>query len=201
MFLLFWCWQTFLSENGKSLFKTKTNYLCYRNFYIFSSLWCSFIALDSFSFNFGAFLECRWNQVIQSVLFSAPLAKKSFTFNYFWKLIPSCRVLQGVQLTRRDKLRSRLQSRKWPAVLWLKDTNSVNCFRTLLLQLYFWSCANPKVELEGRWVHIYILFDGFTYNTRGYFASCVVFFRAPEGRGKIRAMSKMSASIICETIE
>ena len=36
---------------------------------------------------------------------------------------------------------------------------------------------------------IYILFDGFTYNTRGYFASCVVFFRAPKGRGKLRAMS------------
>ena len=49
--------------------------------------------------------------------------------------------------------------------------------------------------------NIYILFDGFTYNTRGYFASCVVFFRAPKGRGKIRAMSKMSASIICKTIE
>ena len=31
----------------------------------------------------------------------------------------------------------------------------------------------------------YILFDGFTYNTRGYFASCVVFFRAPKGLGKI----------------
>ena len=25
----------------------------------------------------------------------------------------------------------------------------------------------------------YTLFDGLTYNTRGYFASCVVFFRAP----------------------
>ena len=44
---------------------------------------------------------------------------------------------------------------------------------------------------------IYILLDGLTYNTRGYFASCVVFFRAPQGRGKMRAMSKMSASIIC----
>ena len=42
----------------------------------------------------------------------------------------------------------------------------------------------------------YILFDGFTYNMHGYFASCVVFFRAPKGRGKIRAMSKMSACII-----
>ena len=45
--------------------------------------------------------------------------------------------------------------------------------------------------------NIYILFDGFTYNTRGYFASCVVFFRTPKGRAKIRAMSKMSARIIC----
>ena len=44
---------------------------------------------------------------------------------------------------------------------------------------------------------IYILLDGLSYNTRGYFASCVVFFRAPQGRGKMRAMSKMSASIIC----
>ena len=41
------------------------------------------------------------------------------------------------------------------------------------------------------------LLDGLAYNTRGYFASCVVFFRAPQGRGKMRAMSKMSASIIC----
>ena len=43
----------------------------------------------------------------------------------------------------------------------------------------------------------YILLDGLSYNTRGYFASCVVVFRAPQGRGKLRAMSKMSASIIC----
>ena len=42
----------------------------------------------------------------------------------------------------------------------------------------------------------YILFDGLTYNTRGYFASCVVFFQVPKGRGKMRAMSKMSAGII-----
>ena len=39
----------------------------------------------------------------------------------------------------------------------------------------------------------YTSFDGLAYNTRGYFASCVVFFLAPKGRGKIRAMSKMSA--------
>ena len=43
----------------------------------------------------------------------------------------------------------------------------------------------------------YILLDGLSYNTRGYFASCVVFFRAPQGRGKMRAMSKMFASITC----
>ena len=42
----------------------------------------------------------------------------------------------------------------------------------------------------------YIFLDGLSYNTRGYFASCVVFFQAPQGRGKMRAMSKMSASII-----
>ena len=42
----------------------------------------------------------------------------------------------------------------------------------------------------------YILFDGLTYDTRGCFASCVVFFRAPQGRRKIRAMTKISVSII-----
>ena len=40
-------------------------------------------------------------------------------------------------------------------------------------------------------------FNGLAYNTCGYFAGCVVYFRAPQGRGKIRAMSKMSARIIC----
>ena len=51
-----------------------------------------------------------------------------------------------------------------------------------------------------RWQQIcytYTFFDGLAYNTCGYFAICVVFFRAPQGRGKIRAMSKMSAGIIC----
>ena len=43
----------------------------------------------------------------------------------------------------------------------------------------------------------YTLSYGLAYNTRGYFASCVVFFRAPKRRGKIQAMSKMSARIIC----
>ena len=47
----------------------------------------------------------------------------------------------------------------------------------------------------------FILIDGFAYNMREYFASCVVFFRAPKGRGKMRAMSKMSARIICKTID
>ena len=47
-------------------------------------------------------------------------------------------------------------------------------------------------------MYIYTLFDGLTYNTCGYFASCLVFFRAPQRRGKIRAMSKMSARIIAK---
>ena len=42
----------------------------------------------------------------------------------------------------------------------------------------------------------YTLFDGLTYNTRGYFVSCAAFFRTPKGRGKIRAISKMSARIV-----
>ena len=51
-------------------------------------------------------------------------------------------------------------------------------------------------------LNIYTLFDGLAYNMCGcgYFASCVVFvvfFLAPAGIGKIRAMSKMSACIIC----
>ena len=40
---------------------------------------------------------------------------------------------------------------------------------------------------------IYILFDGLTYNTRGYFVSCVVFFRVPKGRGKIQAKFRFSS--------
>ena len=53
-----------------------------------------------------------------------------------------------------------------------------------------------QTEISGKY-DTYTLFDGLAYNTCGYFASCVVFFRAPQGRGKIRAMSKMSARIIC----
>ena len=43
----------------------------------------------------------------------------------------------------------------------------------------------------------YTLFDGLAYNMCGYFASCVVFFQALQGQGRIRAMSKMSTRIIC----
>ena len=39
---------------------------------------------------------------------------------------------------------------------------------------YFWNTAGKFMAKC-----IYTLFDGLTYNTRGYFASCVVFFRAP----------------------
>ena len=45
-------------------------------------------------------------------------------------------------------------------------------------------------------LNVYTLFDGLAYNTCGYFASFVVFSEPPQGRGKIRAMSKMSARII-----
>ena len=41
----------------------------------------------------------------------------------------------------------------------------------------------------------YTLFDGLAYNTSRYFVSCVVFFRAPQGWGKIQAMSTMYAHI------
>ena len=61
--------------------------------------------------------------------------------------------------------------------------------------------GSTKTTLHPVQVNTYTLFDGFTDNTRGYFTSCVVFFRAPRGRGKMRATSKMSASIICKTIE
>ena len=51
-----------------------------------------------------------------------------------------------------------------------------------------------KMGLEKN--YIYTLFDGLRDNTRGYFTSCVLFFRAPQGREKMRAMSEMSARII-----
>ena len=61
------------------------------------------------------------------------------------------------------------------------------------------SCYVGRLEVKPVYsmMNTYTLLDGLAYNTRGYFASCVVFFRAPQGRGKMRAMSKMSASIIC----
>ena len=50
--------------------------------------------------------------------------------------------------------------------------------------------------MQTRGFDKYTLFDGVAYNTCGYFASCVVFFRAPQGRGKIRAMSKMICPLV-----
>ena len=49
--------------------------------------------------------------------------------------------------------------------------------------------ANRRAENQSR-ASIWYRYD-YTDNTRGYFTSCV----------KMRAMSKMSASIICNTIE
>ena len=56
---------------------------------------------------------------------------------------------------------------------------------------------NTANQYAQKPMYVYILLDGLAYNTHGYFASCVVFFRAPQGRGKMQAMSKMSASIKC----
>ena len=50
-------------------------------------------------------------------------------------------------------------------------------------------------------IKLYSLFDGFTYDTHGYLATCVVFFQALKGGGKIQAMSKMSLHVICKAIE
>ena len=57
------------------------------------------------------------------------------------------------------------------------------------------SMSNTNVKAPR--ASIYILLGGLTYNTRGYVTSCVVFFRAPQGRGKMRATRKMSTRIIC----
>lgn len=45
---------------------------------------------------------------------------------------------------------------------------------------------------------MYTLFHGFTYNTYGYFSSCVVLFRVPKWQGKTQTIRKMSTCIICE---
>ena len=63
-----------------------------------------------------------------------------------------------------------------------------------------WIRTCLSAYLWQRWCRTIIictLFDSLAYNTCGYFASCVVFFRALQGLGKIRAMSKMSTRIIC----
>ena len=58
-----------------------------------------------------------------------------------------------------------------------------------------------KNENNNKRIYIPHSFDGFTDNTRGYFTSCAVFFQAPQGRGKMQETSKMSAGVICKTIE
>ena len=90
------------------------------------------------------------------------------------------------------------------AIQWAPDPiHSKGEIRVFLLQevLFAFDVHSKGVNKHGHytahWHNKYILFDGLTYNTLGYFASCIVFFRAPEGQGKVRAMSKMSASIIC----
>ena len=53
-----------------------------------------------------------------------------------------------------------------------------------------------QTRFHGIIQNTYTLFDGLAYNTCRYFASCIVFVRAPQGQGKILAMCQMSARII-----
>ena len=46
-----------------------------------------------------------------------------------------------------------------------------------------------------------LLFDGFTYNTRGHFAHCSYFSSPLQRSEKYYATRKISARIICKTIE
>ena len=48
---------------------------------------------------------------------------------------------------------------------------------------------------------INLLFDGFSYNTRGHFAHCSYFSSPLRGSEKYYATRKISARIICKTIE
>ena len=48
---------------------------------------------------------------------------------------------------------------------------------------------------------INLLFDGFIYNTRGHFAHCSYFSSPLRGSEKYYATRKISARIICKTIE
>ena len=73
------------------------------------------------------------------------------------------------------------------------NTKTDNNLNSVIATVSFFGTKRTPLNSNNR----YILLDGLAYNTRGCFASCVVFFRAPQGRGKMRAMSKMSARIIC----
>ena len=74
----------------------------------------------------------------------------------------------------------------------LAKPSSLFCF---VLLFFLRNLVSAKISTNNVVADIYTLFDGLTYNTRGCFASCVVFFRATKRRGKIRAMSKISARI------
>ena len=65
-----------------------------------------------------------------------------------------------------------------------------------MFSIFITCLYSPKINKNT-----YTLFDGWTDNTRGYFTSCVVPFRAPQGRKKMRAINKMSARYICSIIE
>ena len=84
---------------------------------------------------------------------------------------------------RREFLRN--HSMNWTQIF----RENLNCYALSIFRVFILLASSDSDK--------YTLFDGLAYNTCGYFASCVVFFRAPQGRGKIRAISKMSARIIC----
>ena len=52
-----------------------------------------------------------------------------------------------------------------------------------------WWCHHYLLALQV--IEWYTLFDGLTCNTCSYFDSCIVFFSALKGQGKIRATRKM----------
>ena len=57
---------------------------------------------------------------------------------------------------------------------WVKDVTAHQKQMTAVVRVEFF------VLFLGTY-DIYTLFDGLAYNTCGYFASCIVFFRAPQG--------------------
>ena len=80
-----------------------------------------------------------------------------------------------------------------PELLWLGNQ--------MVRSIPFGENRELKILRQGRlrvrdFLNAYTLFYGLAYNKCRYFAMYVVFFRASQGRGKIRALSKISPRII-----